>query len=131
MDIRTILDIILGSGVLGIFLFYESKKRKERAQARSSELENINMVISQKNSYIDDLKNEQLDLKKEKEELRAELREARSNEGRDRNKLVVLYKQVSNLNVDKVKMREQIDILKFQRCEVQDCPGRKPPKEIN
>lgn len=123
-----VVDVIVGSGLLGILLFYESKKRKERAAARNSELENINLVIEQKNSYISDLKSEQSDLKKEKEELRAELREAHLAESRERNKVVMLYKQLSTVNVEKVKMKEKIDILLFQRCDMHDCPSRKPPK---
>lgn len=128
MDFRVIVDVLLGSGLLGVLLFYESKKRKERAAARNSELENINLVIEQKNSYIDDLKNEQVDLKKEKEELRAELRESHQTESRERNKVVMLYKQLSSVNVEKVKMKEQIDILQFHRCEVHECGSRRPPK---
>lgn len=123
-----VMDVIVGSGLLGILLFYESKKRKERAAARNSELENINLVIEQKNSYIADLKSEQADLKKEKEELRAELREAHLAESRERNKVVMLYKQLSTVNVEKVKMKEKIDILLFQRCDMHDCVIRKPPK---
>lgn len=95
MDIRTVVDVLMGSGLMGILLFYESKKRKERAAARNSELENINLVIEQKNSYIADLKSEQADLKKEKEELRTELRDAHTAENRERNKVVMLYKQIS------------------------------------
>lgn len=130
MDIRTVVDVLMGSGLMGILLFYESKKRKERAAARNSELENINLVIEQKNSYIADLKSEQADLKKEKEELRTELRDAHTAENRERNKVVMLYKQLSTVNVEKVKMREQIDILQFQRCDVTDCAQRKPPRAI-
>lgn len=122
------IDVLMGSGLLGILLFYESKKRKERAAARNSELENINLVIEQKNSYILDLKNEQIDLKKEKDELRSELRDAHVAESRERNKVVMLYKQLSSVNVEKVKMKEQIDILQFQRCDVHECSARKPPK---
>ncbi len=124
MAIETIIDILMGSGLLGLLLFYESRKRRERATARSSELENINLVIQQKNSYIDDLKAEQIDLKKEKEELRAELKEARSQEAKERNRVATLYKQLSSVNIDKVKMKEDIAILKFYRCEKEKCSDR-------
>ncbi len=127
MDIQTIVDILMGSGLLGILLFYESRKRKERATARSLELENINIVIQQKDSYINDLKSEQVDLKKEKEELRAELRDARAAESKERNRVATLYKQLSTLNVEKVKMKEENAILNFYRCDTADCTDRVPP----
>lgn len=130
LDLRMMVDVV-GSGLLGLLLFYESRKRKERASARNSELENINLVLEQKNSYILDLKTEQAELKKEKEELRAELKEAHSSESKERNKVVTLYKQLSAVSVEKVKMREQIDILAFQRCDVHDCSNRKPPRKIS
>lgn len=130
IDLRVVVDIVVGSGLLGMLLFYESKKRKERASAKSSELENINLVLKQKDSYILDLKTEQLDLKKEKEELRVELKEARNYENKERNKVVNLYRQLSAISVEKVKMREQIDIISFLRCDTPDCYLRKPPHAI-
>ncbi len=126
MGLGTVIDIILGSGVLGLLLFYQSRKRQERATARSSELGNVNMVIEQKNSYIEDLKNEQLDLKREKEELRAELRDARNAESKERNRVASLYKQLSSLNIDKVKMREDVAILKLHQCTKESCIDREP-----
>lgn len=127
-DLRIVVDLIVGSGLLGMFMFYESKKRKERAAARNSELQNVSLVLEQKNSYIEDLKNEQTDLKREKEELRTELKESHINESKERNKVVTLYKQLSNLGVEKVKMKEQIAVLTFHRCNVQDCSKRCPPR---
>lgn len=124
-----ILNLIIGSGIIGYLFFYTSRKRKERADADSFEIRNTKAVLEQKNSYIEDLKNEQLDLKREKEVLKEELKEARSNEARERDKVVNLYKQLSAVNVKNVKMTEQIAIARFHRCEEFNCGKRRPPRE--
>lgn len=125
-----VLGLLLGSGFVGYLFFYQARKRKENAAASTLEIQNINMVLDQKSGYIEDLKSEQVELKKEKEQLKEELKEARSNEAKERDKVVLLYKQLSSSNVKNVKVTEQLAIARFQKCEELNCIKRKPPREV-
>lgn len=129
-NVFEIFGLLMGSGFVGYLFFYRAKKRKENATASALELQNINMVLEQKSGYIEDLKNEQIELKKEKEQLKDELKEARSFEAKERDKVVLLYKQLSNSNVKNVKVSEQLAIARFQKCEEATCVNRRPPKDL-
>ena len=43
--VSIILNFILGTGLAGTFLFFKSKRRKEKAAADSAEIENLHQVI--------------------------------------------------------------------------------------
>lgn len=47
-----ILNFLLASGLVGTFLFFKSKKRKESAEADSAELKNTEQIVSIQSEQI-------------------------------------------------------------------------------
>ncbi len=130
-DTTEILGLVLNSGILGYLFFYDSRKRKESAEARGLELKNIDKILLQKDGYIEDLKLEYSELKKEFSELKIQLNDSLANEAKERDKVVTLYKQLSNVNIKNVKLTEQIAIAKFQKCLITNCEKRIPAHEFS
>lgn len=50
--ISLILNLLLTSGLIGTFIFFKSKKRKEAAEAESAELKNTEQVVSIQSEQI-------------------------------------------------------------------------------
>lgn len=50
--ISLILNLLLTSGLIGTFIFFKSKKRKESAEADSAELKNTEQVVSIQSEQI-------------------------------------------------------------------------------
>ena len=50
--ISLILNLLLTSGLVGTFIFFKSKKRKESAEADSAELKNTEQVVSIQSEQI-------------------------------------------------------------------------------
>jgi len=50
--ISIILNFILASGLLGTILFFKPKKRKENAEAESSELKNTEQIVTLQSQQI-------------------------------------------------------------------------------
>ncbi len=132
--IQILAPYIFGGGALGVLLFFDSRRRKERAEARTAELLNVDTILKQKDGYIADLKTELEEAKVEKKELREEASLARENEAKERDKVTGLYKQISEKNVEEIRLREEVVKLQYYRCEVPDCKRRTPPRfetEVN
>lgn len=47
-----VLNFVLASGLVGTFLFFKSKKRKESAEADSAELENTEKIVAIQSEQI-------------------------------------------------------------------------------
>lgn len=128
--VSLILNFAASIGLVGSLFFYKSKRIEARANAFAAELNNIDKIIAQKDGYIEDLKNQQQELKREKEALREESASARSSEAKERDKVVNLYKKLSEVNISNVKKDEQIALLRYHRCEMVHCDRRKPPRSV-
>ena len=126
--VSLILNFIASIGLVSSLFFYKSKRIEARANAFAAELSNVDKILVQKESYIEDLKSQQQELKREKEALREECASARGSEAKERDKVVSLYKKLSEANIANVKKDEQIALLRYHRCEVVHCDKRKPPR---
>lgn len=101
--------------LLGVFLFYDAKKRKEYAEARKAEMGNLTgyaaewkELYEQRDKRVDEL-NEKIDrLYKEKEEDRLRIRELQ-----EKNTALALEHQA----------------LKSKECRVRGCKDREPPSD--
>ena len=101
--------------VLGVFLFYDSKKRKANAEARRAELDNLTLyadewkaLYEQRDKRVDELNVKIDQLYQEKETDRQRIRELQ-----DKNTSLTLETQS----------------LKFKKCEVRGCKDRQPPSD--
>lgn len=121
MDFQQIVSIIssLVSSValplLGVFLFYDSKKRKANAEARKAEMENLTgyaeewkALYEQRDKRVDELNAKIDQLYKEKEDDRQRIRE--------------LQEKNTTLALENTSLR-------IKECQVKGCKSRVPPSD--
>ena len=117
--INAILNFVFGAGflsLLGILMFYKSKKRKSKAEADVGEFGALKMQV---------------------EHLGEQLAEAYKMQDtmqdiidKQREKLVEISKKYSDLRIELLKEQERRSIAEHNRCDAV-CPNRVPPKQTN
>ncbi|OUO82426.1 hypothetical protein [Bacteroides sp. An269] len=120
-EFQTVVTIIssLVSSValplLGVFLFYDSKKRKANAEARRAELDNLTVyadewkaLYEQRDKRVDELNVKIDQLYKEKEDDRQRIRE--------------LQEKNTTLALENTSLR-------IKECQVKGCKNRIPPSD--
>lgn len=121
MDFQQIVSIIssLVSSValplFGVFIFYDSKKRKANAEARRAELDNLTVyadewkvLYEQRDKRVDELNAKIDQLYKEKEDDRQRIRE--------------LQEKNTTLALENTSLR-------IKECQVKGCKSRVPPSD--
>lgn len=121
MDFQQIVSIIssLVSSValplFGVFIFYDSKKRKANAEARRAELDNLTLyadewkaLYEQRDKRVDELNVKIDQLYKEKEDDRQRIRE--------------LQEKNTTLALENTSLR-------IKECQVKGCKNRIPPSD--
>lgn len=101
--------------IIGVFLFYDSKKRKAAAEARKAEAENItNYAAEWKELYE----------KKESRvaELDAKIDQLYAEKNEERQRIRELSEKITALEIENLK-------LTVKRCDVKGCPNRQPPSD--
>lgn len=126
--ISLILNFVLGSGIIGLLIFYRSKKRKASAEATNSELTNSDKIIAQYDRLLDTFREESEINKKEASQARQEAREARSSEARERDTLTVVYKELSDARVGEQRALGALAIAEYDKCTSTKCLKREPPR---
>ena len=114
----TIISSLVSSVVLpllGVFLFYDSKKRKANAEARRAELDNLTVyadewkaLYEQRDKRVDELNVKIDQLYKEKEDDRQRIRE--------------LQEKNTTLALENTSLR-------IKECQVKGCKSRVPPSD--
>ena len=120
-EFQTVVTIIssLVSSValplLGVFLFYDSKKRKANAEARKAEMDNLTgyaeewkALYEQRDKRVDELNAKIDQLYKEKEDDRQRIRE--------------LQEKNTTLALENTSLR-------IKECQVKGCKSRVPPSD--
>lgn len=118
---RELMDIIGGVmsttllPLFGVFLFYDSKKRKAEAEARKAEADNITSYAAEWKELYErkDQRVHELDAKID--ELYIQI-----NENRDQ--IRELYEKNTALELERQK-------LEIKRCDVRGCDKRRPPSD--
>lgn len=121
MDFQQIVSIIsslissVALPLLGVFLFYDSKKRKANAEARRAELDNLTVyadewkaLYEQRDKRVDELNVKIDQLYKEKEDDRQRIRE--------------LQEKNTTLALENTSLR-------IKECQVKGCKNRIPPSD--
>lgn len=121
MDFQQIVSIIssLVSSValplFGVFIFYDSKKRKANAEARKAEMDNLTGyaeewkgLYEQRDKRVDELNVKIDQLYKEKEDDRQRIRE--------------LQEKNTTLALENTSLR-------IKECQVKGCKSRVPPSD--
>lgn len=101
--------------LFGVFLFYDSKKRKAAAEARKAEADNIT-------SYAAEWK--ELYEKKEAKviEQDAKIDQLYAEKNEDRQRIRELMEKNTTLEIEKLK-------LEVKRCDARGCSKRQPPSD--
>lgn len=121
MDFQQIVSIIssLVSSValplLGVFLFYDSKKRKANAEARRAELDNLTL-------YADEWKALYEQRDKRVDELNAKIDQLYKEKEDDRQRIRELQEKNTTLALENTSLR-------IKECQVKGCKNRIPPSD--
>lgn len=120
-DFQTVLTVIssLVSSValplFGVFLFYDSKKRKANAEARKAEMDNLT-------GYAEEWKGLYEQRDKRVDELNAKIDQLYQEKETDRQRIRELQEKNTALTLENQS-------LKIKRCEVKGCKDRQPPSD--
>ena len=127
-EFQTVVNIIsslvssISLPLLGVFLFYDSKKRSEAAKAKQSEAEAQKM----EEEYLSIRAGEWRKLYEEEREVEKELNA----------KIDQLYKEkeddrqrIRDLQEKNTALTLENQSLKFKKCEVRGCKERQPPSD--
>lgn len=101
--------------LLGIFMFHDQKKRKEEANARKAEADNIT-------SYAAEWKKNYEEEKATVARLDAKIDQLYLEKNDDRQRLWELMEKNTALEIEKLK-------LEAKRCDVKGCGKRQPPSD--
>lgn len=101
--------------LLGVFMFYDQKKRKEEATARKAEADNITSYAAEWKELYEKKENKVHELDAKIDQLYVEKNE-------DRQRIRELMEKNAALEVDKIK-------LESRRCDVRGCTNRQPPSD--
>ena len=116
-----ILNFILSSGLIGMLIYYTPRKRKENAEARSAELQNMNTEGSVWETRIKFLSNQI-------ETLQIQLDESRANQGNQYDlfskKLGSVREYANKLEIDLINERKKSEHYYSHTCKVDNCKLR-------
>ena len=99
--------------LLGAFMFYDSKKRREAAQAEKAEADNISQYAAEwKELY------EKKEVKVHELDTKIDQLYIEKNEDRER---------IRDLQSKNAKLELENQALNFKKCEVRGCKDRQPP----
>ena len=121
MDFQQIVSIIsslissVALPVLGVFLFYDSKKRKANAEARRAELDNLTV-------YADEWKALYEQRDKRVDELNAKIDQLYKEKEDDRQRIRELQEKNTTLALENTSLR-------IKECQVKGCKSRVPPSD--
>ena len=101
--------------VLGVFLFYDSKKRKANAEARRAELDNLTV-------YADEWKALYEQRDKRVDELNAKIDQLYKEKEDDRQRIRELQEKNTTLALENTSLR-------IKECQVKGCKNRIPPSD--
>lgn len=111
-EINMLLNLIIGSGIIGMLIFYRSKKRKEKAEAAKAETTN-DIMIAAEWKEVAEKREKQMDLKDAKiEELYVSI-----NQWRDKN---------NELSAENHALRLEQVSAKYKTCNRRQCDQREP-----
>lgn len=121
MDFQQIVSIIsslissVALPLLGVFLFYDSKKRKANAEARRAELDNLTL-------YADEWKALYEQRDKRVDELNAKIDQLYKEKEDDRQRIRELQEKNTTLALENTSLR-------IKECQVKGCKSRVPPSD--
>jgi len=121
MDFQQIVSIIsslissVALPLLGVFLFYDSKKRKANAEARRAELDNLTL-------YADEWKALYEQRDKRVDELNAKIDQLYKEKEDDRQRIRELQEKNTTLALENTSLR-------IKECQVKGCKSRIPPSD--
>ena len=114
----TIISSLVSSVALplfGVFIFYDSKKRKANAEARRAELDNLTV-------YADEWKALYEQRDKRVDELNAKIDQLYKEKEDDRQRIRELQEKNTTLALENTSLR-------IKECQVKGCKNRIPPSD--
>ena len=127
-EFQTVVNIIsslvssIALPLLGVFLFYDSKKRSEAAKAKQSEAEARKMEEEYLSIRADEWRKLYEEEREVEKELNAKIDQLYKEKEDDRQRIRDLQEKNTALTMENQS-------LKFKKCEVRGCKERQPPSD--
>ncbi len=115
--VSLLLNFILGSGMLGVLVFYSSKRRKAQAEASSAEVDARGQELSIQRENIEFLASQLQEAWAEVEKLQTLL-----NSKRDQ--IVSLIAQTKKLEIELIECHSSMRRAELASCSRVECPRR-------
>lgn len=106
--------------LLGVLLFYDSKKRSEAAKAKQAEAEARKSELGNMASFAEEWKALYEQRDKRVDELNAKIDQLYAEKEDDR-------QRIRELQENNVKLELDLQASNFKKCEVKSCKDRQPP----
>ena len=114
--INTLVSAAIGLGGSSL-IFYKSNKRAQNADASMKEFNAMQMQVTHFSQQL-----------KEAYETNDLMQKLLDDE---RNKLVEMNRQYADIRIEMIKLSEKLTIAERNKCEVENCLNRKPPRNEN
>lgn len=101
--------------LLGVLLFYDARKRKEYAEARKAEMDNLTGYATEWKELYEQRDRRVCELNQKIDQLYTEKND-------DRQRIRELQEKVSALT-------QENQVLRFKECQVRGCKDRMPPSD--
>lgn len=116
--ISSVLNLLLGSGLAGVLLFYRSKQRKESAEATQAEMGNRQVEFDIHRQSIEFLSGQL-------SEAYAEVSKLQDIVSDKRDDIIELIRQTKQLEIDIIERENLIRRAAIVACYKKDCGLRK------
>lgn len=112
-----ILNFLLGSGVIGVAIFYSSKRRKAAAEASCAELGAKEQEFSLQKDNIEFLSSQL-------QESWAEIEKLQSTLNSQRDQIVELISKIKQLEIELIENHSLCRRAELSSCKRLECPDR-------
>ena len=134
--ITSLLTLLTGGGI-GVFLYHKQTKKLKEAESKSAEIQNDILEV-QKDTSVNDQWKEMCEMKSaEIEKLNNKIAELEESIKVKNEKIEVLntkkeeaWDETSKCKILSAKKDRIISEINWYRCEVNNCPHRKPPRKF-
>lgn len=135
MIISSLATLLTGGGI-GVFLYHKQTKKLKEAESKNAEIQN-EILIVQKETSVNDQWKEMCEMKSnEIDKLNNKISELEESIKIKDEKIEYLnlkkeeaWNETSKCNISSAKKDRIISEINWYRCEVNNCPHRKPPRK--
>lgn len=115
--VRTVIDLVMGSGIVGLLLFYRLKQRREHAATTEAEAKAAEAELDVNKAHIEHLSRQLIDSL-------ADNAKVQDIVSKQRDRIVELMRQLGELELKLMEEERRRMQAERQVCTAENCVGR-------